>query len=357
LIKELSIQNFQSHRDTILKFHPGFNSIVGSTDSGKSAIYRSIFWTRFNKAVNFISFWNRKKDGSPIDPSSVTIRMEDGSICRERSQTLNGYRINGQDPLEAIGRGEPPEQVSRLLNTSDINFFSQHNPPFLLTKSAGEVATILNDLIHLSDIDRVLSNVDRIKRANKKELEQNLATNNSLSSDLITLSWIDSATEALRQAEQTEIDLTTIHNSIAVLLPIYEQYRRIDESMEGIEIICNNAQPLIDKIDKVDKELKELMLRYSELERVASSLRQMEEDIVKLKKLDVSDDIVKYDNIQNELDSIADAISGFTSWITMYTAKEQIISKTEEELNIAKKELEAIPVCSECGKPLEDCDD
>jgi chromosome segregation ATPase len=341
----------------VLGFHPGFNSIVGSTDSGKSAIYRSIFWVRFNKAVNFVSFWNRKKDGTPVDPSSVSLFTASTSITRERSQEMNGYRINDQDPLEAVGRGEPPEQVTKLLNISDINFFSQHNPPFLLTKSAGEVASILNDLIHLSDIDRVLSNADRIKRANKRELEQTTLSVSNLTKELSILSWVEGAKEALEQAEQVDIDLGDTESLIKAIAPAYEAYRQYEQSVRASESMCSTASTLIDQMNSIESELEEIVQKYAELERVASSLRKMEESIALLKALDVSEEIAAYDNIQTELDKVSDSIAEFTDWLRMYSAKEKMTKDLNTELSIVQKELEAIPVCSECGKPLEDCDD
>ena len=44
MIKEINIKNFQSHDNTNLILDSGVNVIVGSSDSGKSAIIRALRW-------------------------------------------------------------------------------------------------------------------------------------------------------------------------------------------------------------------------------------------------------------------------------------------------------------------------
>jgi len=49
MIKYLQIQNFQSHKDSLLEFDPGVNVIVGSSDSGKTAVIRALRWLVWNR--------------------------------------------------------------------------------------------------------------------------------------------------------------------------------------------------------------------------------------------------------------------------------------------------------------------
>ena len=51
MIQSLALKNFQSHKDTLIKFDPGVNVIVGSTDSGKSAIIRALRWLVWNRPI------------------------------------------------------------------------------------------------------------------------------------------------------------------------------------------------------------------------------------------------------------------------------------------------------------------
>jgi len=49
VVEKITIKNFQSHEETELQFSSGVNVIVGSSDSGKSAILRALKWVVQNK--------------------------------------------------------------------------------------------------------------------------------------------------------------------------------------------------------------------------------------------------------------------------------------------------------------------
>jgi len=59
MIQQLSIANFQSHKDTTLAFDPGLNVIVGPTDCGKTAVIRALRWLIWNRPMGeaFRSTW------------------------------------------------------------------------------------------------------------------------------------------------------------------------------------------------------------------------------------------------------------------------------------------------------------
>jgi len=356
MIKSAVISNFQSHKHTELEFHRGFNSIVGTTDSGKSAIYRALFWLKSNKATNFISFWNRKKDGTPIDPTQVKIEKEGHSISRIRTSSMNGYDVDGI-VLEAIGRGEPPEQVTTALNMSDINFFSQHHPPFLLTKSPGEVASILNELIHLDDIDRVLGNINEIKLSTKKNLKQEIEKVAQLSKTIGSYAWLDSAKELLDRAESIEKDMISVDATIKQLDPCIIAYESNEELIQQHKTLVGKAAPLLLKLDSIQTELEEVVQKFAELDRVITSIDKIEASIASLKKIDATENIKECDAVVNELNAVSEELDDIVEWLEKYAQKERAIAELKQELAPWQEQLSAIPVCAECGRPMEECDD
>ena len=48
-LKRVRLENFQSHKNSIIDFDRGLNVIVGPSDSGKSAIIRAIKWALYNE--------------------------------------------------------------------------------------------------------------------------------------------------------------------------------------------------------------------------------------------------------------------------------------------------------------------
>ena len=75
MIKQINIKNFQSHKSTQLKLDPGVNVIVGSSDSGKTAIIRAYLWVVDNRPLGnaFVSHWALDEKGKQKEPTSVSI--------------------------------------------------------------------------------------------------------------------------------------------------------------------------------------------------------------------------------------------------------------------------------------------
>ena len=62
MITKIEIKNFQSHKDTMIDFDKGINSICGESDNGKTAIIRAIRWVIENRPLGtdkLNSFWNK----------------------------------------------------------------------------------------------------------------------------------------------------------------------------------------------------------------------------------------------------------------------------------------------------------
>ena len=69
MIHSIKIQNIQSHKDTQLEFNPGINAIVGSSNNGKSAILRALYWVVYNRPLgtdNLLSHWAFDKKGNQL---------------------------------------------------------------------------------------------------------------------------------------------------------------------------------------------------------------------------------------------------------------------------------------------------
>ena len=87
MIQKLNIQNFQSHKDTKLEFHPGVNVIIGQSDSGKTAIIRALRWLIWNRpgGDDFRSDWG----GGTV----VKIKIDAREIMRGKDKE-NVYSIS-----------------------------------------------------------------------------------------------------------------------------------------------------------------------------------------------------------------------------------------------------------------------
>lgn len=157
MISRLRIRGFQAHRDLDLRLSPGATTIVGPTDAGKSAVLRALRWAALNLPAGdaHVRRGSRRAD--------VLLVADGRRVRRIRGRGQNCYRVDGK-VLKAFGAA-PPAEVSRLLRVGPANFQGQHEAPFWLSKSAGEVSRELNAVVDLGVIDQTMKKLEGAARA------------------------------------------------------------------------------------------------------------------------------------------------------------------------------------------------
>ena len=167
MIKSLSIRNLQSHKDSYLEFAaPGVNVIVGKSRGGKTALLRAIRKALENRPIIGIERWVHGQD--PKGTISITLETTDDHVITWEGPNPQQYIVDGET-LAGFGQSVPP-QVSEALNLGEINIQSQHDRPYLLFDSPGEVARTLNRVVNLDIIDTALANVAALARQNVQDI-------------------------------------------------------------------------------------------------------------------------------------------------------------------------------------------
>ncbi len=144
MLQKIEINNFQSHKNSVLEFDKGVNIIVGTSDSGKSSIMRAINKVLRNRPLGdgFCSYWGGK--------TSILLQTENVEIEWTKSNP-DAYRLNDTE-FKAFGT-DVPEEIKQELNMDLVNIQNQHDSSFLISKSPGEVAQHFNKIAHLENIN------------------------------------------------------------------------------------------------------------------------------------------------------------------------------------------------------------
>ena len=241
MINEISITNFQSHKDTKLELDKGVNCIIGSSDSGKTAVLRALNWLVNNSpsATPFASHWilNEKKE---LD-GMVNISVDD--IIRKRTDKVNCYILTS-DEVQTFDtlKGNVPEEIKKILNLSEVNIQKQMDAPFLLSKSAGEVARFLNKIVKLDIIDVMLKNVESMKRKNRTDITNAEEDTERLKDNLEDYVWIDEAEKLVNRLECIEIKS--------------EKYRAEEKSLKDDCFVYNFTVDELNKTKNIDECFK-----------------------------------------------------------------------------------------------------
>ncbi len=233
--RKIVLINFQSNKRTVIDFIDGVNVLIGTSDSGKSAIVRSIDYTVNNNIPgdSFVSHWvKRTKKGNVLkDNCSIEIHTDNGVIQRLKGKD-NTYIVNGHE-LKAFGRGSVPEEVSAFFNMGDINIQLQSDSHKYLNASAGEVARALNSLVDLKIIDTTSTNINRRVSSLDKKREHEVQEIDTIKKDIRKMSFVNDLDKKLGEAE------------------------KLDDKQKVLIAISSNCGGILNDICATDEEIKD----------------------------------------------------------------------------------------------------
>lgn len=332
MIKSLSIQNFQSHEKTELEFHSGVNTIIGSSDCGKTAIIRALRWLVWNRPSGDAI---RSRWGGPTD---VRVETEEGTVTRSKDKVdLYSLERPGSKLLEFKAFGTSvPEEISGLLNISEINLQSQLDAPFLVSNTAGEVAAHFNKIARLDIIDRGLQNIQSwireltsaigveaikdkpatglIKQIEDKksalekfehlpQFEMDVEVLEEMEQHLInmraTLSKLQAVVKSVELKEEELANLSlilSIESIVNQILSYYSEIETLDQDIYTVALLVHKIEskqelqaeytslieisPLVNSLIADKTKLADLQRDYTAVNKLVSTLYRLETDLV-----------------------------------------------------------------------------
>lgn len=351
MIQSIKIKNFQSHKSTQLKLDPGLNSIIGSSDTGKSSVLRALFWAIENRPLGtgFISHWALNEKGKQTDSTSVMVISNKKKVKRIRDKDINAYEINGKT-LEAIGTDVPPE-VTNAFNLTEVNVQKQMDSPFLLSESAGEVARFFNKIIRLDIIDSFLTIVESKKRQTKVQKGKAISDRVKTEKELEKLDWIDAADRLILKAERVGDKIEKIRSLQENLTDSIEEYEEYQAELLSIPDIdktekllseCVSIQSLVEKKESVLSQLELSVERWTE------AFEQSEKELPNLER--AQELIGRYELLQPKREALEDDKDELCNTIQKWDILQKQTASASTE--IARLEKQLPERCPTCGQLL-----
>jgi exonuclease SbcC len=347
MIKKVEIENFQSHKKTILEFVPGTNVIIGESDAGKSAIFRAINWAITNRPLGdgFRSDWG--------GDTRVAIYTAEGDVIeRIKTATRNVYIIN-EKPLTAFG-SEVPEQVSEILRMDEANIQSQMDVPFLLAVSPGEAARLLNKAASIDDIDYTLSNLRgeyqkvsnniKFNEGKLKDYEKQIKQYDNLPELEEKLGRVEDAEKELEKHEQKLDKLTQLVAGVIRIHTELEKTKNIQQMIQKFEQILSGYNDYEEQRKWLDK-LEQIAQKVKVRQEYLKSTQYVEDSIALVQK--VYDEYREYQTKQQTFVKLKRLIGSVTSL-------NQSIQRIEWEISQLEKEFRKLcpDECPLCGAKI-----
>jgi len=349
MITDLEIVKFQSHKESILSFHPGTNVILGDSDVGKSAIIRAINWAITNRPTGD-SFRSNFGKGS----TEVVIAFDgDEYFSRKKGTSINCYETEDGE-LKAL-RTDVPEEVKRIAQMEEVNIQPQHKAYFLLDETPGNVAKAFNAVSGLEEMDAALKTINSKVRASNSKATALMHSYAETCVEIEGLNWVGVAKAALATIREQEQELRTKQALLLKLVEILEQIDQIQDRHKQLPDF--SALPKINEILELDETIEK---RYDSMNAMIDLINAHGELKVKLKRctdilqLDLSSTAEISQRIEvlntriTEIQAAAEAISGHQPKIDSIKLR---IANFIRDVSDLESKLET---CPECGQYIQE---
>ena len=354
MIESLHLVNFETHQDTLIKFCPGINVVKGSTDQGKSTIRRAVTYVVSSRPVQ-----GRANDKSK--DSYVTMRCTGiPPITRGRvggKKGKNYYRIGakeisgGTDPLKAFKR-TVPEEISRMLDLSEVNIQEQFKEYYLLQSTAGQVAKTIHKLLGMDMVDKTAKVANSAIMAQTKLLLSRKTQIENIKEDIKKYGYIETLDADLGDLEFAIQDYEELESKSYNLTTSLERCRILQQRIAATKIpqlVESEAKVLITEILKVnEQEVKfdKLHQAIKAVDKVANKQKELKKWLqVEKEAIELQKEIIELQTQNEKSHRLADLITQLQENQGQTTNVQEVIRYNTNELAALKKKLKICPIC------------
>lgn len=314
-IKSITLKNFQSYKNQTIDFKPGLNLLLGTSDSGKSAILRAMSFVLYNyPKKDSLIHWGELE-------TSVTLEFSDGvKVTRIKGEGRNAIVAFAADgnkiEKEKIDK-EIPDDVKLLLGNPPqddfnglISYADQFSPMFLVDLSPTDLPRSLSGLTGIEILEesakQLMQNYKSIEKQNKSDEKEYT----SLVNEAQSYSYVDFYENKIKLLEEKKQLIVDLEEKIALIEGISKD---IDLDVEPddvealdnlIDLITSNAdsiklaQALLGRYEKLrvynllshgscsNNELDILETLFNRIEKELSNMQENHQQIEKFKKLE-----------------------------------------------------------------------
>lgn len=306
MIKNITLDNFQSHSNTFIEFGPTVNTIIGLSDSGKSGIIRAIkanvkrdpFYIKVGEfsgevTIEFTDYHiSRKVESGKIKKCPSCKRdvtdFEKAYLCEcgnyvEPSIKADFYYEKDGKTYEKFGVNLPDFILdkTRIRNISfvdfeeDLNIFNQHDDMFFVGKSYSGLRRnkILSSLIPDSEkIDLLIKNISSENSKDKQLFDIAQSTIQDLEPK------INEAKPIVEEYKKIQEEITREQGELAdltsdiMILNRYIQTVKLDEKKFAIKDKITPIANYILAITGIVNELEAVESSHSQLSNISNFL-------------------------------------------------------------------------------------
>ena len=288
MIEKIRLRHYELHEDSTIELSPGVNSIIGTSDHGKSSLVKAFNLVNENKpsGLGFVPHHHLNEKGKPQVDSIVDVTLTGGVASRIKGKE-NMYTLflddeqieEGVTPdpnrgkFSAFGQAVP-EEIKDFINISEINVQKQAESFFLLNANSGEVVRKINSFVDLELIDHVLSNADKDMRNTNSELKAAHKQLAEIDTKLAAYSELDMIDQLCNECETTEKDITDKEARVEGIRDYVDSIKRVQKSISDIGDV-ERVSNIIQRAEKTLASIKEKQAKIQDIKSLVSNYREL----------------------------------------------------------------------------------
>jgi exonuclease SbcC len=275
VIRKIILENFMSHRRTVIEPAAGLTVIIGPNNCGKSAIAHALEMLCYNSEAASYAI----RHGTQKATVTVETQDEDGklhTLVWWRKEKTAGYIIDGRE-ISGMGMGKIPDDLHQYLRMPEvpaatgeafqIHFGLQKSPIFLLDGRAKEIRAAQffassSDADRLMDMQRRHKTKEAAAKQEKNRLDGEIA---KLDQELSDLSPLDGIARRMNQLEADHADILDRQSRFVALSKSIDAIERAiatershferSKALRGLAPLptVHQLQPLIDLVGALEQ--------------------------------------------------------------------------------------------------------
>ena len=219
MLTQIELTDFQCHKSLTLNLGK-ITTLVGPSDSGKSAIIRALDWAIFINGKKALLIRRGAKT------ASVTITVDAHTVTRTTKD--NSYVVDGTE-LSAIGRSVPVD-VPNIFRMSEDNIQRQHEYLFWFSATGSELTRNFNRVVDLSRLDEWV----RIGTEKEKGFKQDVR-------------YCDKRLEELQANELSLLPYEQLEQEARNLSGFYDAITQENDFLTALVAICDSLRESADR--------------------------------------------------------------------------------------------------------------
>ena len=273
MLTRIELKDFQCHKDLVLDLDK-ITTLVGASDSGKSAVIRALDWAVYNNGRTAQLIRRGAK------AATVTIQVDGHTVTRTTKK--NAYIVDGTE-LSSIGRSQPVD-VPNIFRMGEDNIQRQHEYLFWFSASGSELTRNFNRVVDLSQLDEWVRAGADIERKYKQDVQYCSQRLSELAIDeqnLLPYEELDKALHSLRISYET---LVLRNQHLDTIRQLHAEYVQVDQTRTVLEAYRDRLADLLAHHDEIVRE-KLLTSLCCDFGRCAESLVHYWELVTYLKQV------------------------------------------------------------------------